>query len=304
MLTLKVPGRERVHGLSLSADGAKLAMVTSTEPQFWAADRAAGLWTRVLPPDGMRPDYGSRCHVAVRPDGAVIVVNMWLSIAATGCGGVAQFVHRDHDALSAGYDELSYSPDGRELWAACDGRVRRWDADTWQPLPPWAVDPAPRWTRVTPCATGRVLIVVNGLPGGTRYRQTVRATDGVFGASSDPVVTDVAGSHVVSRDGSRVAVFDTRVQRLEVVDTTAPASLWRITAVKGAAFLCAAFSADARTLYAGCGPLVRVFDADTGTERAALDWKAEKITALAVAADGLTAAAGTATGRVVVWDTV
>ena len=304
MLTLKVPGRERVHGISLSADGAKLALVTSTDPQFWAAGRAAGGWTRIRPPDGMRPDYGSRSHVAVRPDGAAVVLNMWLSLAAAESGGVARFVHRDLEALSAGYNGLTYSPDGRELWAESDGRVQRWDADTWQPLPPWTADPAPRWTRVTPCATGRVLIVVNGLSGATRFRQTVRATDRTSGTASDTITTDVAGRHAVSRDGSRVAVFDTTAQRLEVVDTTIPAGLWRFTAVKGPAFACAAFSADARTLYAGCGPLVRVFDADTGTERASLDWKAGKVTALAVAADGLTAAAGTATGKVVIWDAV
>ena len=50
------------------------------------------------------------------------------------------------------------------------------------------------------------------------------------------------------------------------------------------------------------GHRVSVWETKTWTETKTFAWKAGAITCLAVAPDGLTAAAGTATGKVVVWD--
>jgi hypothetical protein len=44
-----------------------------------------------------------------------------------------------------------------------------------------------------------------------------------------------------------------------------------------------------------------VWDAESGKERAALDWNIGKVRAVAVAPDGMTAAAG-GDGNVVLWD--
>src|SRR5439155_5160624 len=73
-----------------------------------------------------------------------------------------------------------------------------------------------------------------------------------------------------------------------------------------------AFTPDGRRLLAGSAVgAVRVWDvpelppaaADVKpVPRAVYDWGVGPVTAVAVAADGLTAAAGGATGRVVVWD--
>jgi WD40 repeat protein len=57
-----------------------------------------------------------------------------------------------------------------------------------------------------------------------------------------------------------------------------------------------------RFLLTASGSSVIVWDPKTWKIAKTYDWKAGPITCLAVGPDGLTAAAGTATGKVVVWD--
>ena len=61
------------------------------------------------------------------------------------------------------------------------------------------------------------------------------------------------------------------------------------------------FSPDCRTLFLATGAAIHLFDVETGSLRRSYDWGVGMIRSLAVAPDGLTAAAG-ANGRVVVWD--
>ena len=62
------------------------------------------------------------------------------------------------------------------------------------------------------------------------------------------------------------------------------------------------FSPDSRRLYLAERNRVRRFDTGTGAELESRDWGLGGVTALAVSGDGLTAAMGTRTGDVVVWD--
>ena len=60
---------------------------------------------------------------------------------------------------------------------------------------------------------------------------------------------------------------------------------------------------DGRRVIATCNEAtVREFDAVTLRELRAYDWKAGRLRCVAIAPDGLTAAAGSDTGKVVVWD--
>jgi WD40 repeat protein len=47
---------------------------------------------------------------------------------------------------------------------------------------------------------------------------------------------------------------------------------------------------------------VKVWDVATGEERSSIDWGTGPLNGLAVAPDGLTAAAGGKDGRIVLWD--
>jgi WD40 repeat protein len=68
-------------------------------------------------------------------------------------------------------------------------------------------------------------------------------------------------------------------------------------------FQAVAFTPDGRLLVAARNDgTVRLYDAQTWYERAALDWKIGPLVSLAVAPDGMRAAAGSKRGKVVVWD--
>jgi WD40 repeat protein len=68
-------------------------------------------------------------------------------------------------------------------------------------------------------------------------------------------------------------------------------------------FQAVAFTPDGHSLVAARNDgTVRLYDARTWRERSALDWKIGPLVSLAVAPDGMRAAAGSKRGKVVVWD--
>lgn len=101
----------------------------------------------------------------------------------------------------------------------------------------------------------------------------------------------ICGERIVVQSGNRLKVWELPhlVRKpMEVKTADEPSAV--------------AADAHGRFLLTASGSSVSVWDAKTWTVAKTYDWKAGPITCLAVAPDGLTAAAGTATGKVVVWD--
>jgi WD40 repeat protein len=144
------------------------------------------------------------------------------------------------------------------------------------------------------------------LPDGVRYvmvgEQQVRI-DYPPGSDGDTVVARHAGSHAyqpaLSPDGRTLAVIG--YKSMYLYDTTA---LGKPRKLKGGDVVGFAFHPAGRTLAVihGGPTLVKLYDLDTLTPRAKLDWKVGPLTCVAFSADGLLGAAGTDDGRVVVWD--
>lgn len=240
MLTLSTPHNLPVRGVALAPGGAVLA---ATDGGLYAGDPAAGEWASVTGGNTAGP-------IAQHPDGRLVACRLGPDrVAVADLPARSRVVSLGHPwTADAAPTRLAFGPDGAELWAEYDRRVR-WAVGGWREL---AAEPAERpW------------LAVRG-PGG-------RSAD--FTAMWGRLMIRAAGGRLVVREARR-----------------RPA----VTA--------AVYTPDGRTLFVAQKSRVRVFDADTGAERPTLMWGAGRVLSLAVAADGLTAAAGTNTGRVLVWD--
>jgi WD40 repeat protein len=109
--------------------------------------------------------------------------------------------------------------------------------------------------------------------------------------------------------GWRVVAFspDGRVLAItagNVIETFDPATQQRRRILRGhkGTVWGIAFGPDGRLFSAGGDGVVRTWDPGSGKELAALDWGAGSVNNVCVAPDGMTAAAGSADGRIVVWD--
>jgi WD40 repeat protein len=99
-------------------------------------------------------------------------------------------------------------------------------------------------------------------------------------------------------DGRALAIVGKRLLRLWDLNTGQTLT----TATENRAITATAFSPDGRTLAAANNDgTVKLFDTATGKERAAFDWRLGRLSGLAFAADGMTAAAAGQRG-IVVWD--
>ncbi len=100
------------------------------------------------------------------------------------------------------------------------------------------------------------------------------------------------GSALATSPGTPVEVWDlaTRTVRLRLGDT-------------GKSIMALAYHPDGRTLVTGCwASTVRLWDGQTGAEQGRFDWKLGRIHAVAIAPDGMTAAAAGDSGEVLIWD--
>ncbi len=297
MITLKLPGG-RVWDVAVSADGARVAALGLGG--VWAADRAVGYAEQRL------DDYfviGRDCRrgsLAVHPSGGFVAwalpnggAGAFDFAAARLCESVG-FDARGRPFLRA--PQVRFSPDGAELWVVSTKRLRR-AVGTWATLPPAGL-PFPGGVVRLVAADGRAVVGWTDGPPGVRSYQFRSAG----GACTDVVVQGPPDAPVCADPGGSVFAAGVEATGFTVWDTAAGGERFALPPRGTARVRALAFTPDGRTLLVGHGPRVRAFDTASWAERAALDWRAGPVTALAVSGDGLTAVAGTRTGRVVVWD--
>ena len=298
MIELRTPRRQRLSGLAFSADGSWLAVAGDRGLTLFDLPRGA---VRPLDPTG-DPDVPC-LGVTFAPGGGLLA---WLlpaevMVADVAAGG------RPRRLSASGWDlytpwQLCFSPDGAELWAART-RLYRWDTRTWKRLPSLPscrtlgdglmVAPDGRTAAVaeaarTPAEMGILTI---------RFHDLLTGGDLAAVQMPSPALTG-SDTAAFSPDGRVYATFYLSKLWAWEVDTG------RLLFEKrwgGAYFRAVAFSPDGRSLLAVQTSAVRTYRTSDWREVACLDGELGQLSCLGVAADGLLAAAGSETGRIVVW---
>ncbi len=195
---------------------------------------------------------------------------------------------------------VALSPDGRLL--ATDQAPFVWDTQTERPACS-AVDER-AWASALAFAPDGLTLAFAAPPfhvvRGMQY--TVRLLDPRTGAARGELRghSRRAESLAFSPDGRALAAAC--MTALWVRDMCTGAPLCRLDAERQG-FRAAGFTPDGRFLVAGrTDGTVRFYDTRAWAERAAFDWRIGPVMSLAVAPDGMRAAAGSNKGKVAVWD--
>jgi WD40 repeat protein len=236
---------------------------------------------------------GCVCALAFSPDGKLLASGgehselfLWRTFAGT-CTALA-----GHSEVVAA---LAFHPHGRTLAAASGNHMRLF----------WEVENHGRWTTAGVGPGAQALAfdsagerVAVGSDGQVWLWELAAGTTRLTGAKSLPAGTPVRAV-AFSPDGAFVAATaDRAVQVWDVRDRTLRHTL------RGHADLVwtVAYTRDGQRLLSGSEDgSVRVWDASSGAERTSRDWGVGKVRAVAVAPDGLTAAAA-GDRAVAVWD--
>ena len=205
----------------------------------------------------------------------------------------------------------TFAPDGTEL-AAAGFRPRQWEVPSWKliraeppPSNPRPGDPfCTRAIAYTPDSRTIALSFAVMSEYEDRYNSHFVLFDRESGELTSEIPTTFGHAHptqiAFSPDGKVVAGNFGPV--LGVTSLADGEEVARIkTGTKHITGLC--FTPDGSKLVTvGNDTRVRVFDAHTWKETTGYEWKVGKLRCVAVAPDGLRMAAGSGTGKVVVWD--
>jgi WD40 repeat protein len=289
------PHTQRLHALAFSPDGRLLATTAGQSKYVWLWDATTGALVRKLSGN----EFPARA-VAFSPDGCYLAgmqAGPHIRIWGSGTGVTVATLAVDY----GGAKSLAFSPDGRSL-ASTGDEVFVWD----DPVRPSPVIPRPRdkpiRTRRTPervgfSPSGRLAFACEGV-------LTVTATATQHSRAIDnPVGWAFVNDFAFTRDESRVGVAyqSTTAAVFDLNNASAKPVLLR--GHKNKQVRAIGFTPDGRTVITvGNDGTSRIWDAATGAQLRVFEWGVGMLAVAAFAPDGLTCAAGSTAGHVVVWD--
>jgi WD40 repeat protein len=289
------PHKTRFSALVFSPDGRLLATTAGQSKLVWLWDAPTGALVRKL--SGM--EFPARA-VAFSPDGkhlAAMQAGPHIHIWEVETGALVTELAVDYGGLKS----LAFSPDGRTLAATGDD-VLLWD----NPLRPSVVSPRPRDRSLT---TRRALERVGFSPSG----RLVYCSEGTVAVASgadrpyrmygNPVGSASVNDFAFARDESKLAVAyqSTIAAVFDMKNPGAKPALLR--GHKNKQVRAIGFAPDGNTVVTvGNDGTSRFWDTASGAQLRVFEWGLGVLATAAFAPDGLTCAAGSAKGKVVVWD--
>lgn len=288
----------KVRSLAFAPDGRSIATTAGNSKFVWLWEATTG---KLLQKLGGRP-YAATRLAAFFPDGRHVVglhqhrrATVWHVETGTR---VAEL--ETTSWLSA--DALAIPPDGSKLLLYAGGQFAEWDnptrptpgqrrCDRYRPLStgfyyPFQMGYSPAGSHLWVAAVSLVLLH----PATHALRRTLTDDEG---ATATAAAFTADESQACVAFGHRAAIW-----RLD--DPAAPPVKLRghKQQVRAVGFL----PGGGTVLTAAMDGTVRLWDANTGAEQRAFDWRIGKVRTAAVSPDGTLCAAGSDAGRLVVWD--
>jgi WD40 repeat protein len=297
LLTFKAH-KKPVFGIAFAPDGRLLATSSPDEPvRVWSL--AGPTEVRTFPGFYFEPS------VAFSPDGRFLARSGDdFAVWGTQTGELV--------VEGEGGHTIAFSPDSKEVATiAVDDTLRRWALPKVKALnSSWAGSRARNRDKRFPTGAltyspdSKNLAIAFGIRSGVRYEPHILTFGRNTGKPRLEIVADFKNDHAsalaYSPDGTAIAGVYGPV--IGVVNAKTGEKLATLKPGKKH-FKGVAFTPDGKRLVAvNTDAAVRVYDTLTWTELTGYEWQIGKLTAVAVAPDGLRAACGSDRGRVVVWD--